>query len=277
MHPKLIEIGPISLNSYGVMIATGFMLSLFFLVRRARRVGVKPMDIFDTAIFVLLCGIVGARLLHIVLYWDERYLRAWQKLQELHQGGSITAMDKYLDFFVRLIAVWKGGLAFFGGFLGAMAGLAYSLRKRALPLRTTLDIFAGVLPLGHAFGRIGCFLAGCCYGRVTDTFFGVCFPPGSQAYEGHLASPPPEQLPVESPALHPTQLYAAGYNIIIFGLLTWVCDLLRRGPIHERVLPRGYGRRAGAVHHLPVRQRRRGIIRRLHAGAQPAQGPGTHT
>jgi phosphatidylglycerol:prolipoprotein diacylglycerol transferase len=131
----------------------------------------------------------------------------------------------------------QGGLAFFGGLIGGALGALWSARKKKLPVRATLDVAASLVPLGHAFGRLGCFLNGCCFGKITHSWIGVRFPRvvdkagyiiGSPPFlhhqsQGLIALSEEWSLPV-----HPTQLYEVGYNLIFFAILTFALPRRRR-------------------------------------------------
>ena len=218
MHPHLLRIplpwgGHFTIASYGFMIMCGFLLTLFLAQRRAKRLGLDPNAIFDVAIAMLIGGIVGARLFYVVYDWP-------------------TFRDNPLEVF----RIDKGGLIFFGGAAGGIALLLAGLSRKNLPMRRSLDLIISLVPLAHAFGRIGCFLNGCCFGAVTRSWAGVRFPkvldPGSQAVAGSpvfvshvnrglVADSAEWSLPV-----HPTQLYAVGYNLVIFTIVSYM--LLRR-------------------------------------------------
>ncbi len=240
--------------SYGLMILLGLLLCLWLAQRRARRMGLDPLAVFDTLIIAFLGGLVGARFFYVVHHWSQFADEVW-----------------------RVVFLWEGGLAFYGGLIGGAAGLLGALRKKKLPLRATLGVVCSLIPLGHAFGRMGCFLNGCCSGKITDSWLGMRFPrvliDGASLnpllnLDGQRISSPvfAEQVaygwPVEvfdrvresfsagffqefreatvlmgdryllhntrewSLPVHPTQLYAVGYNLIIFGILSLL--LLRR-------------------------------------------------
>ena len=254
MYPYLFSIplpwgGSYAVRSYGFMIMCGFLLCLWLLRGRARRMGMNPLHLFDTVVLALLCGILGARLLYVVRHWGQ-----------------------FSEHLLDIVRLDKGGLSFFGGLLGGAGGLLYGVFTRGLPLLPALDVAVSLVPLGHAFGRVGCFLFGCCYGRLTDLWVGVRFPrflePGKVA--GPLLRVDGETIvgsPVfiyqrtvgwtaeaadhirqtfsrglvkefdgatefiyphfrivatrlESLPVHPTQLYAVGYNLIIFAALS---------------------------------------------------------
>ncbi len=199
MHRYLFEIplpggGTFRLPAYGFMILVGFLVCLWLLQRRGRRMGLNPLALFDLAVWVLLGGLAGARIFYVIHHWSDFSDRLW-----------------------HVFFLWEGGLAFFGGLIGGGLGLVMlvlsrrkpPVRLRALPLRRTLDVTASLGPLGHAFGRVGCFLNGCCYGKPTDAWVGVKFP----------------ELPRP---VHPTQLYAVGYNLVIFALLSYLLPRRRR-------------------------------------------------
>ncbi len=226
MHPFLLRIplplgGAFRLPSYGFMIMCGFLASLFIMQRRARRAGIDPNAVFDVAIAVLLGGIVGARIMYVARNWP------------------LFRSDLF-----EIIRIDKGGLVFYGGLVGGVLLFLIVVLKRKLPTLKIVDVLASVMPLGHAFGRVGCFLNGCCFGRVTDSWVGVRFPRilepgttgsalyhvagehivGSPAFVYHLQGMPAEvaasmrwSLPV-----HPTQLYAVGYNLLIFVVLSYL-------------------------------------------------------
>ena len=224
MHPYLVRIplpwgGTFRIASYGFMIMCGFLLSLYIASRRARRFGIDPNGLFDAAVGGLVGGIVGARLLYVIYDWP-------------------TFRDQPL----RIIRLDEGGLVFLGGAaLGALA-LIFVATRRKLPLWRSLDVAASVLPLAHAFGRIGCFLNGCCYGFRTDSWLGVKFPRvldpktgellGSPVFLDHLRQGLVAETDRCSLPVHPTQLYEAGYNLAIFAFLSfWLARRWREGEV----------------------------------------------
>ncbi len=173
MHPVLIRLGPLVVHTYGFFIALGFMAALGLILREARRVGMDRERIMDLTFYMLLAGIVASRVAYILLNLRE------------------FASDPLEAF-----KLWHGGLVFYGGFLGAAAVYFLFLRHNRMPLWKTADLLAPAVPLAHAFGRLGCFSAGCCYGGACDLPWAVTFTaPGTLA---------PMGVP-----LHPTQLYEA--------------------------------------------------------------------
>ena len=223
MHRYIVTIplpwgGSYSLPSYGFMILCGFLLSWYIVGRRARRAGINPDDMLDVATALLMGGIVGSRMFFVLQNWP--HFRA-----------------NLLD----IVRIDKGGLVFYGGLMGGAAAFLLVALKKKLPLRRTLDLLASVVPLGHAFGRIGCFLNGCCFGKVTGSWVGVCFPKvlapgsvtddllnvgkqhiaGSPAFEWHLGQGLIGPNAECSLRVHPTQLYAVGYNLLIFAAVSY--------------------------------------------------------
>jgi len=234
MHPYLLRVplpwgGELKIASYGVAIVCGFLLALYIAQRRARRVGIDPYDIFDAAVAGLIGGVVGARVLHVLYEWP--YFRAHP---------------------LEVIRIDKGGLVFYGGVIGGSCALLFVLVRRKVPLLRALDVVASVVPLGHAFGRIGCFLNGCCFGRETGCLFGLRFPrflapgnvdnplynvggqhiTGSLPFLHQLQQHPELRTAAWSYPLHPTQLYAVAYNLLIFAVLSyWFPRRWREGEV----------------------------------------------
>jgi len=158
MHPYLFRIPlpwgrTFNAPSYGFMIMCGFLVCLWLLQRRARAAGLDPMALFDMAVLALLCGMIGARFFYVIHHWPD-----------------------FADHPLSIVRVDQGGLAFFGGLIGGGGALLFAAWQKKLPLAATLDVTASVVPLGHAFGRMGCFLFGCCFGKVTDFWTAVRFP-----------------------------------------------------------------------------------------------------
>ena len=203
MKPVLIEIPlpgglRIPLHAFGLMIVLGFLLACRVGDREARRRGL-PDFMYDLGLVMLLAGIAGGRLLYVIQFYDEKF-----------------AGESFLEFF----KIWKGGLVFYGGaIMGFLGGVVYCLRRK-LPVAECLDIAALVTPLAMAAGRLGCFLNGCCFGKVCspDYPLGVVFPLESNARASQLArglvGPESAALPV-----HPVQLYQAGHDFLMFALL----------------------------------------------------------
>lgn len=169
MRPILLKLGPVTVYAYGVMLVLAFLLSVWWARRAARRLppeclAIAPAQMIDFASLSLLGGIVGGRLLYILLNWAF-FVQAPQEL----------------------LAIWHGGLVWYGGFLGGVAAGAWYARANQLVFLRVLDQFIPFLAFGHAIGRLGCFLNGCCYGEPTASWCGVRFP-------GHPVPVVPTQL-----------------------------------------------------------------------------------
>ena len=193
MHPVLFHIGHFELASYGLMTALGYGAAAWYLTPRLKNCGIKGLnkDTFWNILFIVFLGaIVGGKLLFIILSWPEL-------------GATLT--DK-LTYIVRNL---RYGFVFFGGLIAAVTGAVWYMRRKKLPLLKTSDFLIVAVPLGHALGRVGCFLAGCCYGKPTTLPWGVRFT------DPHTLVPP-ELVGVP---LHPTQLYEAALNFALFLLL----------------------------------------------------------
>lgn len=180
MKNDLFSIGPLTVHSYGLMIALGILVCVFMGMYRARKYGYKDEAVLDIAIFGILSGFVGAKLLYVLVEFDS-FLK--------------NPMD----------VLGSEGFVVYGGIIvGALVGILYC-RIKKLPCWEYFDLLAPSIAVAQGFGRIGCFLAGCCYGRPTDTFWGVTFPEGSFA---------PAGVP-----LIPTQFISSAGDFIITGIL----------------------------------------------------------
>lgn len=211
MRKVLFEIPVIGLpiHSYGLMIMVGALLAMYLAAREGRRKGIEPARFYDFGIAMVLTGILGSRIFYYVQNYSAKF-----------EG------EPWYAFF----EIWKGGLVLYGGVLGGvLAGLAYIAAAR-MPLWATLDTAAPFAALGHGFGRLGCFMFGCCYGGPCDDAFalGVSFPGGSPPADDHgLLGYIPPGAGGGSLAVHPTQLYAAAHALLLCGILWFY---LRRSP-----------------------------------------------
>ncbi len=184
MYPILFEIGPIKLHMYGLMIAIGFLTILYFMQRDARKIGVDPNQVSEMAFWVLVLGVAATRVLHIIMY-PETYSSPLQ-----------------------WVAIWNGGLVFQGAIPAAVIYAYIALKRRGIPFLAMADVVMPWVPLAQAFGRVGCFFNGCCYGIRSDQLpWGLQFPPGSPPAHSHQinygALPDGWSYPI-----HPTQIYA---------------------------------------------------------------------
>jgi phosphatidylglycerol---prolipoprotein diacylglyceryl transferase len=151
MHPILFQIGPITIYSYGVMLATAVVICAWLLSRDAKKLGIGHETIYDLMLWTVAGGIIGARLFYVAISW-EYFSSQW----------------------MEIFLIYKGGLAWQGSFVGGVVGGVLFARRRALSLRPLTDIVAPYIALGQSIGRVGCFFNGCCFGRHFD--FGIYFP-----------------------------------------------------------------------------------------------------
>lgn len=191
MWPVLFQWGPVTLHTYGALVAGGFFLGYFYTLRLGARHGVSSDAVTDLAWWSLLAGLAGGRVLYVLFNLSQ-------------------FRDNPLDFF----KIWQGGLVWFGGFMAAAAAVALWSRRHNVPFLKTGDMLVPGAALGHAVGRLGCFAAGCCFGRPTDVPWAVTFT--------H-----PDTLAVTNVAVHPSQIYEAGLNAALFAALAL---LARRFP-----------------------------------------------
>jgi phosphatidylglycerol:prolipoprotein diacylglycerol transferase len=184
MRSILFHIGPIPIRSYGFMIVIGFLLGLWRATKVSKRFGIDPERVADAAIISLLSGIIGARLLFLLLQVPQD---GWGAFREAHK-------------------VWEGGLSFHGGLIAAILAVGIYTRVKRISFLKLADVLAPSLAIGYAFARIGCFLNGCCYGQETHLPWAVRF-----------IDPVTHTLTAPS---HPAQLYAFAISLGIFGILT---------------------------------------------------------
>jgi len=171
MYPELFEIPftNLTVKSYGLMMVVAFLAAIYIIRRLSRDITPNPQFITNAALYSLIAGIVGARLFYIVHYFD-----------------------KFRGDMLSVFAIWNGGLELLGGVILAIATIVFYLWRHKLPVRRYLDILAVGLMLALAFGRIGCFLNGCCFGKPTDLPWAVRFPYGSYAYQSQV-NPNPDR------------------------------------------------------------------------------------
>lgn len=183
MHPILFHIGSLEVRSYGVMIVIGFALAVWWSMRVAPRYGVEAEQILDFVLLTALAGVLGARLVYVLLDW-----------------GSFAGEP------LRALYFWEGGLSFHGAVIGGGLAVALLARRKGIPFLRLADVLAPGVALAYAIGRIGCFLGGCCYGVPTDLPWACSF---QDPFHPHVHTPPS----------HPTQIYASLSNLLIFALL----------------------------------------------------------
>lgn len=192
MHPVLFKIGNITLYSYGLFVALGFMAALWLANRRAQHHNIRPEFISDLFFVILASSLIGARFFYVILNLSE-----------------------FSHDFLGVFKIWNGGLVFYGGFLFALVSALFFVRRQDIDLWTTADVLAPPIALGHALGRVGCLFAGCCYGRSCDLPWAIEF---------HN----PDSLAPLNLSLHPTQIYSIISNLLIFLLLILMERIMER-------------------------------------------------
>mgnify|MGYP001227135695 CR=1 FL=1 len=187
MYPLLFELGPLSIYSYGVLLATAYIVGLRFALRRADRAGLNGQRVMDLGILIIISALVGAKLMLF-----------------------LVEFDRFTSDPAQLLVLLKSGGVYYGGLLLAVPVAWWYIFNYQLPFWTTCDLFAPGAALGQAVGRMGCLLAGCCYGQTTEVPWGITFTNTLAA--ANVGTPLDK-------ALHPTQLYEAAAMLLVLGLL----------------------------------------------------------
>lgn len=206
MYPYLFSITlgktHYALPSYGVMLAIAFSAAYLDALIKAKKLRMDLVHVERLYILIVFGAIAGARLFH-VLFEEFGY---------------------YLEHPLKIFAVWEGGYTFYGAVLFCL-GVVYSYcRAKKINFMAFGDLAAGGTAIGLAIGRVGCFLAGCCWGKPTASFLGVTY------------TNPLSFCPIHDKALHPTQLYEAGAAFLIWIYLTW---LVKRRKYEGEILCHG--------------------------------------
>jgi phosphatidylglycerol:prolipoprotein diacylglycerol transferase len=193
VHPRLFEIpaifgiGPLTVYTYGVMLAAAYLLGLQLAIVRAKKAGLDSQKMLDLGVALVIAALVGAKLLLLLVNFN--YFRSNPE---------------------EILVLARSGGVFYGGLIGATLVAFWYIKRHRLPLWTTCDMFAPGIALGHVIGRLGCLMAGCCYGLPTNVAWAVTFTdPFAAANVG---------TPLNQP-LHPTQLYEAGAELLILVFL----------------------------------------------------------
>lgn len=187
MYPELFSIGPVTVYTYGVLLAASYLLGLRVAMWRAKRWGIDSNRVLDLGIYIIIAALVGAKLLLFIVDFEQ-----------FRQSPA------------ELLSLARSGGVFYGGLLLAVAVAFWYMAKHRMPFWSTCDVFAPAIALGHVTGRLGCLAAGCCYGKPTDVPWAIVFTnPSAAANVG---------TPLGIP-LHPTQLYEAGAELLILVVL----------------------------------------------------------
>lgn len=191
MHPLLFELNlgflHIPFHTYGLLIAIGFLCGIAVVRNLSVKSQMNPDINADLAFWLLFYGFIGARILFI-----------------------ITRLEFFMENPLDMFKVWEGGLVFFGGLILATAYAFYYFKKHKLNVWKMLDVLAPGLVIAHAFGRLGCMAAGCCYGRPTGEPWGI-------RLNSELVDDAYKNIP-----LHPTQLYESVSLFILFAGMMYI-------------------------------------------------------
>lgn len=183
MYPIFLQIGSLVIHTYGLLVALAFLAAIILASAKAQDFNVDRDFVYDLSFWILVVALIGARTLEVM-----------------------TNLPYYLAEPLRIVKVWEGGLSFFGGLAGGILGGVFYVRHRKLSVWNIGDLVVPYLALGQAIGRIGCFFAGCCYGKV-------CTAPWAVRFDN------PNALAPTGIPLYPTQIYEAIANFVIFLIL----------------------------------------------------------
>jgi phosphatidylglycerol---prolipoprotein diacylglyceryl transferase len=202
MHSELLRIGGITLHSYGLCMALGFLFAWQVAVWLCKRSGRNADQLTSLITGMMIASIGGARVAYVIEHWQVEFA---------DNPSAILRID-------------QGGLMFYGGFIAAALFVLIFIKLKKIKFFEVSDILLSVLPLGHAFGRIGCFMHGCCYGRITSEALGVHFPAHSPAWIEQCNANPPliEPTAAQSLPVIPTQLIESGANLLIFAAMIYI-------------------------------------------------------
>jgi phosphatidylglycerol:prolipoprotein diacylglycerol transferase len=186
VHPIAFHLGPLTVHWYGILLATAFLLGLWTAARRAPRTGIAPEKISDIGLWLIIGAVIGARGLYIVSYWRESF-----------------AGQPFWEIFM----IQRGGLVYYGGLIGASLACIIYCRRHKLALWKVADVLTPSIALGYVFGRIGCLMNGCCFGRACELPWAIRFP------ADHSTGGTP---------LHPTQIYDSLLSFALYAGLAWL-------------------------------------------------------
>ncbi|MGH9846953.1 MAG: prolipoprotein diacylglyceryl transferase [Blastocatellia bacterium] len=228
MFPELFKLPytNFTFNTYGLLLAISFIVGLFVMAKLAEHDGLDRQKVYDLGLWVLAASLVGSKLLLVVTEWDSNAGDNWRRLFSF-------------DFLL------SAGV-FYGGFIAAVIASVIVMRRYKLPWWRTADAFAPGIAIGQAIGRLGCFSAGCCWGKPTTAWCGVHFSEKGHEYTqvptvvAHLADPIQQNVwserlggllaPIK---LHPTQLYESAVMVVVFAILL---VMFRRRRFHGQVI-----------------------------------------
>jgi len=187
VHPIAFQLGPLTVHWFGICIAAAFLAGLWTAAKRAPQAGVSGELVADLVVpWLLLGSVLGARTMFVVTYWNDEF-----------------AGKPWWEIFM----IQRGGLVFYGGLIGAALAVIIFAAVKKVSVWKLGDILAPSIALGSAFGRIGCLMNGCCYGRACDLPWAIHFP------ADHITHGQP---------VHPTEIYDCLLNLCLYGVLAWL-------------------------------------------------------
>ena len=189
---------------YGLMMFVGFSSATWLASRRVREIGQPPETIWDMMMWALIPGLLGARAIYLMQNWNQ-----------------VFAGKRGMDLLLAPFALWDGGIVFYGSVMGGIVGVVVYCRRRGIDPLAMFDVIAPSMFVGEGFGRIGCFLYGCCYGKACDLPWAVRFPPDSLTFEKLAPQGRILENPLSTIPLHPTQLYSSFAAFVLAGILAW--------------------------------------------------------
>ena len=244
MHPTF-DLGPLQLPAYFTLLMVGFTLAILLAHAEGVKKGLNGNAILDCGLLMLAMGLTGARLLHVVAdgqFMDYVHLCTDPaQVPGLSLGAGVhcadadqclraglgdlceasTGLCRQQQDCLRVFKIWYGGYAYYGGFLLAVPTGLWFLHRRRVSMWKVADLAGWAIALGLVFGRMGCFLAGCCFGEPTHAGTGIAFPRHSPAWDKHLQLHQITASAAQSLPVHPTQLYEAIACAGIFAICLW--------------------------------------------------------
>ncbi len=200
------------LHTYGAMLALAFVASIWLAQKEAERQGQDPQRVGDLSFWILVSSLVGARVMFILVNLGDYF-------------GANALVETRFGRIPRLFALWEGGMVFYGGFIAAALAAAYYLRRARMPFLPWSDTLIPSVAFGQFLGRIGCFAAGCCWGRECEPAlpWAARFPPESLAFQSMAARANPARFiapdHLHTLPIHPVQLYESLGNLLLFAFL----------------------------------------------------------
>jgi len=193
MYPVLFHIPlfgtTITVYTYGFLVAVAFLAGMMWVSYESKRVGQDPAKAMDLAFYIIVAAILGSRILHVL----------------------VSEREQFFENPLILFKIWEGGLVFYGGLLASILTAIWYIRRHKLSFWIISDIFSPAIALGHVFGRLGCLMAGCCFGRTApQAWYSITFPDNAHSFA-------PTGVP-----LYPTQLMETGGELLIFFFLLFV-------------------------------------------------------